>query len=99
MSYREKSAWVTFLLLLSAFCLYFGKVLLEMGGSRGQINSGHLFIFLVMAVVVVEIVSHLLLRIFAPKDAQTPKDERERLIEARAMRPAYYVAIVGGFLS
>ena len=46
-----------------------------------------------------EVVGHLVVAIRAPRDARTPKDERERLIDLRAMRTAAIVYVVGSFLA
>jgi hypothetical protein len=40
-------------------------------------------------------VGHFVLRRIAPEDARTPADERDRAIERRSRRVAYYVLIVG----
>jgi Flp pilus assembly protein TadB len=46
-----------------------------------------------------EIGLHLAIAIQSPKDARTPKDERERLIGIRASRVAFYVLLAGALLS
>src|SRR6185295_18562237 len=48
------------------------------------------------AYLLIEGVAWLVLRIRHPRDARTPKDERERLIDLKAMRIAYYVYATGG---
>src|SRR5437867_13314691 len=54
---------------------------------------------LLAALIVAEVVLHLLIAIRSPKDARTPKDERERLIDLRASRVAFYVLLIGAFTS
>ena len=98
MSFREKSIWVTFTLLVIAFVVYFGSLAFDAQRALGFSNGGTLFLALVLFVIVVEIVSHIVMGFRSHKDAGTPKDERERLIELRALRPAYYVMIVGLFM-
>jgi hypothetical protein len=99
MSFREKSAWITFVLLL-AFGIYFGDVAVHMlDPTRPHANYLLLFVLLVVAIVVLEIITHAVIAFRSPREAQIPIDERERLIELRATRPAFYVLLVGAFLS
>lgn len=99
MSFREKSTWITFVLLLG-FGIYFGDVALHMlDPTRAHANYLQLFVLLVVAIVVLEIITHVVIAIRSPREAQTPIDERERLIELRSMRPAFFVLLVGAFLS
>ena len=51
----------------------------------------HALLICVTALIVIEVVAHAVVAIRAPRDAQAPKDERERLIELRAIRVAAYV--------
>ena len=99
MSFREKSAWITFALLL-AFGIYFGDVAVHLlDPARPHGNYLQLFLLLVVAIVVLEIITHVVLAIRSPREAQTPLDERERLIELRSTRPAFFVLLTGAFLS
>jgi hypothetical protein len=99
MSFREKSAWVTFFLLL-AFGIYFGDVAAHMlDPARPHADYLRLFVLLVIAIVVLEIITHALIAFRSPGEARTPIDERERLIELRSTRPAFFVLLVGAFLS
>jgi hypothetical protein len=43
----------------------------------------------IIALVVVQIVLTVAVAIFTPREAKAPRDEREKLIELRAMRVAY----------
>ena len=99
MSFREKSAWINFVLLL-AFGIYFGQVAAHLlDPTRPHANYLQLFVLLVVAIVVLEIFTHAVIAFRSPREAQTPIDERERLIELRSTRPAFYVLLVGAFLS
>jgi uncharacterized integral membrane protein len=40
-----------------------------------------------------------LLATFTPKEANAPLDEREKMIAMKATQPAFYVLLVGAFLS
>ncbi len=99
MSFREKSAWTTFVLLLG-FGIYFGEVLNHwLNPGEPHTNHLQLFILLVVAIVILEIVTHTVLGIRSPQEAKAPLDERERLIALRSIRPAFFVLLVGSFLS
>jgi hypothetical protein len=103
MSFREKSAWVTFALLLVGFVIYFAAVFNFLHGTHASDGHGSglflLFLAIVTGFIVVEVVVHVVLAWRTPKEAKTPKDEREKLIEMKAMRPAFYMLLVGCFLT
>jgi hypothetical protein len=99
MSFREKSAWVTVVLLMG-----FGFYFVEVGSHwlnpmRPHENYFELFILLVIAIVILQTASHIVIAIRSPRDAKAPLDEREHLIALRATRPAFFVLLVGAFLS
>jgi hypothetical protein len=98
MSFREKSAWVTLTSILIVFLLYFTHVprLFDPDPGEWQLTVIGLCI---AAFVVIEVIAHLVLYWRFPKDARTPKDERERLIDLRATRLAAYVYVAGTFLA
>jgi hypothetical protein len=99
MSFREKSAWATFVLLLG-FGIYFGEVASQLiNPTHPHGDHFQLFALLVGAFVTFEIVVHVLIAVRSPKDAKSPLDERERLIALHAIRPAFFVLLVGAFLS
>lgn len=89
MSFREKSAWITLTAILVVSAVYF---LIVPASQRAQS-----FVYCVLAFVAIEIVGHLVVFVRAPRDARTPRDERERLIDLRAVRTAAYVYVVGSF--
>jgi hypothetical protein len=99
MSFREKSAWVSFLLILVVFAIYFWNVGRVLMGTASSAGIFPLFLRLVIALVVAEVVLHVVLAVRDPKEARTPKDERERLIELKATRVAFYVLVTSAFLS
>ena len=95
MSFREKSDWLSFI-SLCLLGIYFAEI------ARGILGGSHpggpyyyftLFWVLVVALIVIQVVTHTVLAIRAPQDAKTPLDERERLIHLRATRPAYFVLV------
>jgi hypothetical protein len=102
MSFREKSDWCSFV-CLGLLGIYF----VEIARSIVSVSHDHtgsfyyftLFWVLVAALIVIQIATHVVLAIRSPKDANTPVDERERLIHLRASRPAYFVLLTGAFLT
>lgn len=93
MPFREKCAWISFVLL----------VLLTVGYSlpvshvEGLVDLGglHYYLALVVAFALLQVVLRIIVALQAPKDARTPRDERERLIDLKAARIGFY-ALVGG---
>ncbi len=63
------------------------------------IDPLHMALAIFGVFVVLQVVLHLIVVAQAPKDARTPKDERERLIELRAARVGFYALVVGEFLA
>lgn len=102
MSFREKSAWISFICLLLLTVAYF-----EVGmhhdphdaEGHNLINPLHMTLAIFGAFALLQVVSHLIVVAQAPKDARTPKDERERLIELRAARVGFYALVGGEFLA
>jgi archaellum biogenesis protein FlaJ (TadC family) len=104
MSFREKSAWVTLIALVLLAVAFLIAVLSPwiLSPTPGGREIDILFISIV-AFVTVEVVAYVVLRWQSPRDARTPKDERERLIEIRSRAIAYYaftaVVFVGTFVA
>lgn len=95
MSFREKSAWITFLSLLVAFTPFFFFSYQALSGQLAHGQARTLAFVLIAAFVALEVVLHAVAAALAPKDARTPRDERERLIATRAAHVAYTVLLVG----
>src|SRR5271154_3271197 len=87
MSFREKSAWISILSMSGIYGFYFWSVILA-GPQAGGFRFGGLLATIV-ALVVVEIVLTVVVAIFSPREAKAPRDERDKLIELRAVRVAY----------
>ena len=94
MPFREKTAWISFVTMLAVFGTFFGALVTGRAPSYG-VGALHYLILSVIAVIVLQIGLTIAARILAGADAASPKDERERLIELRATRIAFYVLIVG----
>lgn len=95
MSFREKSAWISFVSILLVFSIYFARVVRVLIAGEDRDPLFHLFIVLVLGLVVLEVVLHIAIAIQSPREARTPKDERERLIDLKATRIAFPVLLVG----
>jgi len=96
MSFREKSAWISLLLYLGIYGFYFTQVAVAL--TRGGADGAHflgLFGQSVVAFVLATIVLTVIAAVSAPKDAQAPKDERERLITLKANSASGYVLASG----
>jgi hypothetical protein len=95
MSFREKSAWISFVLLL----LLTVASLVAAHVGHDFLDRAHLFLAIFLGFVLLQVVLHLIVAAQAPKDARTPKDERERLIELRAARIGFYAIVVGELIA
>lgn len=94
MSFREKTAWVTLCAIVFVSLLYWFHV-----PSLFEPQPGlwvvHAMGASLTAYLVIEVVAHVVLRLRHPRDARLPKDEREQLIDLKAIRIAYYVFATG----
>lgn len=91
MSFREKSAWISAVLI---------SLFLVSSHLLSHMHAGlHPFLLIVVTFITLEIVLHAVIAIRSPRDARAPKDERERLIGLKAARIAYYVLLVGALSS
>ena len=98
MSFREKSTWISFVLLLAISIPFFYQGVRIESGSTSSEASFHLFLALVIVFIVGEIVLHAIIAMQSPRDARAPKDERERLIDLKATRVAFFVLMTGALL-
>lgn len=57
------------------------------------------FFGMLAALIAVEVVLHVAIAIQSPGEARTPKDEREKLIDLKASRVAFYVLMIGTWAS
>jgi len=93
MSFREKSAWITLILLLLCFGAYFGSIATHHISGHGW-GSVHLLMACVLAYLVLLFVLSLAAKWTTPKDGLAMRDERERLIQARSHTIGYYLMMV-----
>jgi hypothetical protein len=92
MSFREKRAWVTLITLIAVLVLFLLHYpppdLLTPAPTMFVL---HVILLMLTTFVGVEIIAHVVFMIRSPRDARTPKDERERLIELKSIAIAWYV--------
>jgi uncharacterized membrane protein len=94
MSFREKSAWITLISVILTFGSYYGALGLGLF-EPFSMSSFHLGMLSIIALVLLQVALTLIAHYSTPKDSRGPRDERERLIEARSHTVGYYVMMVG----
>ena len=87
MSFREKSAWISLLSMAGIYGVYFWSVV-KAGPQAGGFHFGKL-LGTIIVLVIVQVMLNVAVAIYAPSEAKAPPDERDKLIELRAMRVAY----------
>ena len=100
MPFREKSAWIMSFALLLAGVFYFYVVAVTLSES-GHLAQPMLPLVVVYTVclVLLSVVGHVAIAIWAPKDANATLDERERQIFNRAGHHSSYVIASGIVMS
>ena len=93
MPFREKSAWISLVVMLGVFGVFYGAILTGRLPTGGVVTVQYLLIS-VAAAAVLQVVLHLVAALLTA-DSGGPQDERERLIELRATRLAYGVLVAG----
>lgn len=96
LTFHEKSIWISLVTVTALFGFYFFVAFNFIAGyADPDANIVGLFILVVVLVIIVEAVSHTALAIKFRKEANAAPDERDKLIELKATRNAYYL-LVGG---
>ena len=98
MSFREKSAWISLISIVAVSGFFFLHVPWTLTPSANPRLVHGLFLC-ILALIVIEVVAHIVVAVRAPEDAHAPKDERERLIDVKAIGRAHYVYVVGSLLA
>jgi hypothetical protein len=94
MAFREKSAWISLVLTLGVYGVYFFNAWRAL--SAGQpFGIGGAMTVTVVTLVVLQIIAHIAMAILTRNDARAPRDEREQLISVRATAAAFYVLMSG----
>ncbi|HEV7693991.1 MAG TPA: hypothetical protein VGO52_24370 [Hyphomonadaceae bacterium] len=94
MSFREKSAWITLISVLLTFGAYYGALLLGLIQPQSM-SAFHFGLIAIIALIILQVGLHIIAALLNPTDARTPRDEREKLIQARSHTVGYYVMLVG----
>jgi hypothetical protein len=94
MSFRERTAWITAITIIVCFGIYYGAVF---GGlvTPNTWESFHLGLACIISLVVLQLALNLIASLLNPKDARTPRDERDRMIHARSHVIGYYILMFG----
>lgn len=92
MAWREKQAWLALSVMVVAYGVYFALVAEE---RRSMLAMLLLFGGVAIAQVVVMIVGSIVLAARAGKEARARADERDRAIDRRSARIAYFVLLIG----
>ena len=91
MSFREKRAWVTLVTLIVVLILFFLHISpRRMLAPPQDLWVLHVLMLMIATFLTIEIVAYIIMRIRSPRDARTPKDERDQLIELKSTAVAYY---------
>jgi hypothetical protein len=96
MSFREKTAWVTLFAIVIVSLMY-GLHMPNPFETHSPPRVLHAMGASLLAYIVIEAVAYLVLRLRNPRDAREPKDEREKLIDLKALRIAHYVFVCCAF--
>ena len=100
MSFQEKSAWICFVTILAVFGYYFLQVIQQTFFAADQpVNMFSLLMWMIVLQVVLNIVLFAVAAALAPRDAHTPRDERERQIALRAHSNGYWVLIISALVA
>lgn len=93
MSFREKSAWIG----LAAYGVVFGTYFFLLWRSWDELYGRGLGLMVgaVVMLIIIAATLSILAAIAAPKEANAPADERERLIELKTERIASYTLSTG----
>lgn len=93
MSFREKSAWITLVSVIGCFGIYYGAVF---GGliDRHSMTMLHLGLGCILAMIVLQVGLTILAALTTPKAGMGPRDEREKMIQARSHTIGYYTLMV-----
>lgn len=105
MSFREKLAWAQLVALLGFGAAYFGPVF---GSYLGwaAVPGGGQFMWLVVCIICLIVGQIILAGILAaitalraPREVDSPADERDRQISLLGNRTGYYLLVLGAILS
>lgn len=91
LSFQEKSVWGSIVSLVAVYGWYVKELLSAYPAIDASLMAG-LLLTVVVLIIVIEAALHIAIAI---RSRPAPEDERDRLIQTRAHRNAYYVLAVG----
>jgi hypothetical protein len=96
MSFREKTAWICVVTMAAVYGWYFCTVLpvLAAGGTSPLNLTTPIVILAVLQIIPIAVTAAA-----APREAQAPVDERERLIGLKGSRSGYVALVAGALLA
>jgi hypothetical protein len=97
MSFREKSAWISFVSIAVVFGVYAWNS--HQVFAPELTTAAKVAVLLLAAFVLLEVLLHVAVALKTPGDALARRDERERLIEMKATHMAFQVLVIGALAS
>lgn len=94
MSFREKSAWISLIVVLLMAAAFFLHVPLTLRPGPAP-GLAHVTLVFIVLLVAIEVVGRVIVFVTAPKGGLAGKDEREQVIDLKAARSAFYVLLAG----
>lgn len=96
MSYKEKTIWLSLVILVFTWG-YYWLTLAELAQhqSLNQLIIKDLLKSVILLTILLEVVLHIILAIINHKDANTGDDERDKLISLRSTQHAYIILSIG----
>ncbi len=93
MSFREKSAWITLITVIACMGAYYAAILSGLVKSQSM-PALYLALGCIVALIVLQAGLNLIAMATTGKDGRGPRDEREKLIQARSHTIGYYTLMV-----
>jgi cytochrome bd-type quinol oxidase subunit 2 len=92
MAWREKTAWITLVLMVIAYGTYFTLI---SGASLSTMSMLKLFGAVTVLQVIAAVIATAVLAALSSDEARAKADERDRAVARRGASIAYFVLIVG----
>jgi hypothetical protein len=93
MSFREKSAWITLVTVIACMGAYYAAILSGLVKSHSM-PALYLALGCILALIVLQAGLTLIAMATTPKHGRGPRDDREKLIQARSHTIGYYTLMV-----
>jgi len=96
MAFREKITWISLVTLVVIYGGYFVRVVANAGPTApSPLIFGSMLASTVVLLIVTQIVLTTIVAVRAPREANAPMDEHERLIELKGTSIGFYVLVTG----